>query len=169
MDGKPLEQKISEEFFLRTKGQAEDIYKNIGKVYCPYFKEEVVFNTKGLDHVKFKSWNKPRSRFDQYIRLKLLYLSPEILKRSHTVQGVWVTKGWERRKKYGKWEKLMVETSYYEFVAVIGKARIKIIVKEISAGPKFFWTIIPFWKTNSITNQRILHESDTEIEASDDF
>lgn len=168
MDGAPQSQPLTDEFFEKTKTKAEEEYKKLEKIYCPYFKGEVLFNVKGLDHVKSKEWGKARNRFDQYLRLKLLYLAPTILEQSHTVQGIWKTKGWERRKRYGKWEKVMIEVSYYEFVAVTGKVRIKIIVKEVSGGSKFFWTIIPFWRTNPVTNQRMLHENDTEAEAADD-
>jgi hypothetical protein len=41
---------------------------------------------------------------------------------------------WERQKKYGQWEKRLKEVVYHEFVAVIGKVRIKVIVKTITRG-----------------------------------
>jgi hypothetical protein len=48
--------------------------------------------------------------------------------------------------------------TYYEFVAVVDKVRIKVIVKELTGGERFFWSIIPFWKMNKLTNQRKLHD-----------
>lgn len=153
---------IPNEHFLKIKHKAEEVYKAMPEVYCPYFKDKVQLNAKGLDHIKNKKWNKPRSRWDQYLRFKLLYLMPEILKQSHTLQGIWQTHEWERQKRHGIWEKRMKRVTYYEFIAVIGKSRIKIIVKEIEGGLKYFWSIIPFWKTNNVTQEKVLHEGNLE-------
>jgi hypothetical protein len=66
---------VTEEKFEKVKLQAEQEYKEIGKVKCPYFNDYVHFNTEGFDHILFKSWNKPRLREEQYVRLKLLPLT----------------------------------------------------------------------------------------------
>ncbi len=160
MEGKPKREEIPQEIFDKVKKKAEDFYMTLEPATCPYLKKKIHFNVKGLDHIKFKDWNKPRIAFDQFQRLKLIHLIPQVLCESHTVQGKWVTKDWERQKKHGKWQKTMKEVTYYEFVAVIENARVKVILKEIVGNPPFFWTIIPYWKTNEITNARILHDED---------
>lgn len=59
---------------------------------------------------------------------------------------------------------------YYGFVAITDNLRtkVKIIIKEIEGGKKFFWSIIPFWKAkkDEINNQykKILHNGDLETE-----
>ena len=58
------------EQFERIKQEAEDYYKTVNAVFCPYLKSKVNFNAKGLDHIKMKSWNKARLISDQYLRLK---------------------------------------------------------------------------------------------------
>ncbi len=73
--------------FEKTKAEAEETYKKIGEVYCPYFKELVSFNAKGLDHIKFYEFGKARPMLDQYIRLRLLSLAPKV--RSLTRHTVW--------------------------------------------------------------------------------
>ncbi len=151
--------------FNKAKTDAEKFYKNIGKVYCPYLKDNVSFNTKGLDHIKFSGWNKTRLLKDQYIRLRLLQLAPKIIRESHTLQEFFKTIRQERRKINGVWEINFTETTFYGFVAVINKCRVKIIVKEISGGKKYFWSIIPFWKNrryNDGMNKKILHEGELE-------
>ena len=165
MDGKIKSVEISDADLQKIKDKVEKLYKETQPVECPYLKDTVNFNARGLDHIKFKKWNKPRFKFDQYIRLKLFHLVPEILRRSHTVQGVWHRKEWVRQKKHGKWEKIPADVTYYEFVAVIGKVRIKAVIKEIVGGQKFFWSIIPFWKMNEITNERKLYDNDLETDA----
>jgi len=150
--------KISEEEFVSILSEAQAKYESTPEVYCPYFKERVHLNSRGFEHIRLKRWNKARGRSDQYHRLRLLHLVPEMLRSSHTVQGIWHTSEWERVKRHGKWIQILKNVSYFEFVAVLGRVRIKVVLKEIEGGAKFFWTIIPFWKMNAVTNKRILHE-----------
>ena len=77
---------IEPEKFEKNKKDSEIFYKSIGEIYCPYLSATVSFNAKGLDHIKFKEWDKARSSIEQYVRLKLLRLAPQILKCSHTLQ-----------------------------------------------------------------------------------
>ncbi len=160
MSGKPKEVEISEDLFLKTRSEGENKYRQTGPAYCPYFKEKVGFNAAGLAHTKFKDTNqRPRNKFDQYTRFKLFYLVPDILKKSGTVQGVWETKEWERQKRHGKWQKMLIDVKYYEFVAVVGKARIKVVVKKTGLeGSKLFWSIIPFWKMTENGIGKITHD-----------
>jgi len=162
MEGKLKEFTLTDEYFQKTRAKAEELYKNTSAIHCPYLKDKVYFNSKGIEHIEFKNKNRPRSKRDQFLRLKLFYLVPDILKFSHTVQGLWCRKEWERRKKHGVWEKVIKEVIYYEFVAVVGKIRIKVIIKEIVGGQKFFWSIIPFWKMNEVTKERKLYDDDIE-------
>lgn len=156
--------------FLKAKEEAENYYKTIGQIYCPYLKEKISFNTKGLEHLKFKDKNKARIISDQYIRLKLLKLAPHIIEKSNTLQDFFETKKFEQQKINSRWEYRFVKVTYYGFVAIINNARIKIIIKEIEGGNKFFWSLIPFWKNNrknsgnNFENKKILHAGDMEAD-----
>jgi len=151
-----------------TKKEAEKFYKTIGEIYCPYFKNKVAFNVKGLDHIKLKEWNKARSAVDQYIRLKLLRLTPSVLKESYTLQEFYETSKFERQKINSRWEQRLVRVSYHGFVAIVNGTRIKIIIKQVEGGTRFFWSIIPFWKSkkDDFSNKirKILHEGDLETQ-----
>jgi hypothetical protein len=149
--------------FETVRSNAEALYKSIGSVFCPYFKEKVNFNVEGLGHIKFKAWNKARSQRDQFMRLKLIRLAPEILKDSKTLQGIWETQLPIRRKRHGHWEKVFTPVAYYEFIAVLEGRRVKVIVKQIQGGEKFFWTMIPFWRMDKF-NRRILHSGNPELD-----
>ncbi len=154
------------EKFNEIKHEAEDFYNSIRSIHCPYFKEEVSFNSKGLDHLIFKSWNKTRPATDQYTRFRHLKLAPEIIRQSKTLQGLWSTQKFERiKKKTGGWEQVLKVTTYYEFIAVMeshgSKVRVKVIVKQIAGGEKFFLSIIPFWGSNK-KGERIMHSGDPE-------
>lgn len=145
------------EQFKGVKEKGEKLYKSIGEVYCPYFKEKVSFSARGLEHLKFIQREKARLEKDQYMRFKLIYLAPEVLKLSHTVQGVLETKKFERIRMQGRTENTLKPVNYFEFIAVIKRNRVRVIVKQIENGQKFFWSIIPFWGMNIETMSRILH------------
>lgn len=163
MVGKPGAFSISEDELLKKRTETEASYRMIGSVHCPFLKEKVNFNSSGLEHLKFKEHGRPRNPQDQYIRLKLLYLAPEIIRKSNTVQGYCEKKEWERQKRHGHWEQVPIDIRYNEFIAVIGKIRIKVIVKKIgSDGEYFFWSIIPFWKMRG--KDKILSEGNPTID-----
>ena len=150
--------KFTEEEFRKVKTQGEALYKSFDDVYCPYFKEKVSFGARGLEHLKFKRFEKTRHEQDQYMRFKLLNLAPEVLRRSHTLQGVFETKKFERVRIHGRTDAIIKPVTFYEFIAVIKRNRVKIIVKQIDYGDKFFWSIIPFWRMDSKSACRILHD-----------
>ena len=88
----------NQEDFEKIKTEAEAFYATIREVFCPYFKEKIAFNVKGLKHLKFKSDRQARTNNDQYARLRLLRFAPEVLNNSHTVQGIWEIKRFEEQK-----------------------------------------------------------------------
>jgi len=143
--------------FKKVKEKAEAFYKALDSVHCPYLGEKVNFNAKGLDHVKFKTWNRTRVVDDQYMRLKLIHLAPGAIKKSNTIQGYSETKEFERKKTNSRWEKVLTPVSYYEFVAILEGMRVRVIVRNVEGGQKHFWSIIPFWKMDKENGKRLLH------------
>ena len=144
--------------FKEVKERGEELYKSLGEVPCPFLKEKVSFGAQGLEHLKFKRREKARLEKDQYMRFKLLHLAPEILKSSHTLQGVLETKKLERVRTNSRTDIVLKPVTYYEFIAVLKRNRVRIIVKQIDGGQKFFWSIVPFWGMNVETMRRILHD-----------
>ena len=159
-----IKTRIDVEKFEKAKKEAEDCYKNIQEIYCPYFKEKIAFNAKGWEHIKFKGRWKARSRHDQYIRLRLISLASQIIHDSHTLQGLYETHGFEHEKRNKRWDKILRKITYYEFIAVIKRSRVRIIVKQVEDEPKYFWSIIPFWKMDSMTSKRVIHSGRPEID-----
>lgn len=150
--------------FEEMRRRQEQLYNSVGEVHCPVLQSNVAFNAKGIDHLKTKSWNRTRLIQDQYQRFKYLYLAPEIVRKSHTLQDYYETKRFERQKINSRWENRMVIVRYYGFIAILEKVRIKVIIKEVEGGNKFFWSIIPFWKVRKENNrtQKVFHEGDPE-------
>jgi len=158
---------IDIEKFNEIKEDAEEWYKKLDRADCPFLKRKVNFNAKGLDHIKFKAWNKTRPVSDQYLRLKFLRLAPKILEKSGTLQEYNETKNFERVNYGSRWQKLMVPVKYYGFVAILNySTKVKVIVKEVAGGQPYFWSIIPFWKNKKhpITEEtkKVFHEGDLE-------
>ena len=62
----------------------------------------------------------------------------------------------------------MRNVSYYEFVAILEdkqeNKRVRVVIKQIENGPKYFWSIIPFWKMDREKLNRKMHSRDLEIE-----
>ena len=148
--------------FEKMKIKGEELYKTFNKVYCPYFQEKISFNSQGLEHLKFKQREVARPDQDQYMRFKLLHLVPEILKKSNTLQGKFQTNKFERIRVHGRTDTILKLVNYFEFIALINRDRVKIIIKQIDSGEKFFWSIIPFWGMNEETKTRLFHEGSPE-------
>jgi len=153
---------FDEEKFKKVRDEAERFYKIIESIYCPYFGEKVAFNAKGLRHLKFKSDQQARSHKDQYSRFKLLKFAPEVLRRSCTVQGIWKTRRFEEQKTNSRWEHVVKNVIFYEFIAVLNSVRLKVIVKEVLGGEKHFWSVIPFWVIDKENSRRVLHSGNPE-------
>lgn len=147
-----------------VKQEAEKFYKTIGEIFCPYLKEKIYFNAKGLEHLKFNRKNHARPLEDQYMRLRLIKLAPEVLKLSHTIQGISHIKGFELMRSNSRNEMVLKSLSYYEFIAIVRDVRIRIVIKQIENGPKYFWSIIPFWKLDRETKIRKMSYGDPEVD-----
>lgn len=151
-----------EDDFVEVEKKAEEFYTSIPEVYCPYFSEKIAFNSAGFKHLKFKSDQVARSRSEQYARLKLLTLAPQVLSLSRTVQGISHTKHFERIRMHSRTDTILKPVSYYEFIAVLENVRVKVVVKQIDSGQKFFWSIIPFWKIDLMNSRRVLYSGNLE-------
>jgi len=137
--------------------KAQEFYPTIGHIHCPHLSAAVQFNIHGLEHLRRKSWNRGRSRQDQFMRLKYLRMAPTILRLSNTVQGVCHTNERIRRHRHGRWEEVFSPATYFEFVAVIEERRFKVIVKQTPGQEFMFWSLIPFWR-QSKQGTRLLHD-----------
>ncbi len=153
---------FTEQEFKNIKEKGEELYKSLGEIYCPYFKEKITFNAQGIQHLKYKQRDKARHEKDQYMRFKLMHLAPEVLKISSSVQGILETKKFEYIKFHKRLDRVLKVVTYYEFIAVIKRNRVKVIVKQTEGGKKVFWSIIPFWGMDTNTMTRLLHDGNPE-------
>jgi len=124
-------------------------YKVIQKVFCPYFKETITFNKKGLRHLKYKSERHKRNSKDAEFRLKNIRFAKIILEKTHTLQEKYSDSVFVKTKSNNKKEMVLKNCNYYCFIAIIKNQttnqdnRFKVIVRQTQGGEKHFWSIIP--------------------------
>ncbi|OGN09446.1 MAG: hypothetical protein A3C61_01225 [Candidatus Yanofskybacteria bacterium RIFCSPHIGHO2_02_FULL_39_10] len=155
---------ITDEEFEKIRSNFELGYKAIKEVRCPYFTGPVVFNAMGLEHLKFMRKNHARPRNEQLLRMRLFPLAPEIVSLSQTIQGITYTKHFENLRTNQRYQSILLPVYYYEFVAILKDKRVRVVIKQIEDGPRFFWSIIPFWKIDKNTNRRKMSYGNPEID-----
>ncbi|MDP4008140.1 MAG: hypothetical protein Q8P68_03020 [Candidatus Peregrinibacteria bacterium] len=122
----------------RVRRLKKEYYDSIRCVFCPYFAEEVTFNSKGFMHLIYIGPRKERDRVEQYLRLKLLEKGVAMLKIATVVQE------YEERIL----DKKIVR--FWGFIGIIEGAKIKVIVRQEGAGKKHFYSIFPKWTTRNL-------------------
>jgi len=155
---------MTNEEFDKFKLEFEARYKLIGEIRCPYFQEPVIFNAKGLEHLKFMRKHHARTIEEQTVRIKLFPLAQEIINTTRTIQGISHTHHFEVERTNQRSETKLLPVSYYEFVAILNEKRVRVVVKQISNGPKFFWSVIPFWKIDKNNNRRKMNYGNPELD-----
>lgn len=154
---------IDDRKFIETRNITKKQYQQIGKIRCPYLEDYVHFNNEGFEHLLFKNWNRTRSRNEQFARLKLLHLAPIIISKSHTLQEYDQRNVLVRQKINSRWEKRLKLVKYYVFIAILKEVRLKIIIKEIEGGEKFFYSLYPFWRiTKEDVKRKIFYSGNLE-------
>ena len=108
-------------------------YKNIIKIFCPYFKEDVYFTSKGFNHLIYKGDRKRRTEKEIKIRLESLKYIKEIISNSGTLQE----KDFKDEKDF-----------FYAFIAIIEDKKYKVVVSSNLENKYIFRSIIPRWKTS---------------------
>ena len=121
------------------KRKAKEIFRKTKSVKCPAFPDErISFNSKGLNHVFYRTHRRPRELRQSAIRIKLLPRAIKMLQAMPIYQDEisYVIGG---RK-----------LSFWSFEGVVDERRVKVIVRQIGSGKKHFWSVIPSWKARKI-------------------
>lgn len=134
--------------YNQLKNQTYKKYKAIGKVYCPYLKRKVVFNSHGFRHMIYRNRKNKRDRKTQLMRFQLLPKAVKLLRRTLTIQEIDTYKTRIGVKEHGVRRHKSKLVQYYGFIAIIDGWKIKVIVKKIGHGKPFFWSVIPNWITS---------------------
>lgn len=160
---------IEDEKFEKVRQEAEICYQSIEPVWCPYLKTKVHFNSEGFEHLLFKTWNRTRKQAEQYVRLRLLPIAVKIIQKSHTLQEYDERRMFVRQKINSRWEQRAKLVRYYVFIAIDAarNVRLKVVVKEIEGGEKFFWSLYPSWRVATDVNgqqRKVFYSGNLETE-----
>ncbi len=127
-------------------------YKNIKKVFCPYFKKEVECSSRGFYHLIFER-NRFRRQEDQiFLRMEAINYLKTILENSGTVQEI---------------EQFENGQIFFAFIAIIEKKKYKVVVSTTVDDRLTFRSIIPSWKTGKRDEK--LHTVDLKNSANDEI
>ena len=141
-------------------------YQKIVSVFCPALKSKVIFNAKGLHHLRYDFSGAERPKKSQYIKFLYLPKAVEIIKTSTTIQeyrrGICPV---DHPDKNGYKRTSSIE--WFGMFAIISfskKIRLRTVIRRIGAedGLYHFWSVIPFWTLSN--NQRIIGEKQIENE-----
>ena len=135
--------------YLRS--QAVGFYRDIGSVFCPYFKQEVSFTSEGLSHIKYRKSHQRHFNV-QRVRYRLLKFAPLIIEKSNTLQEFDCKELLVKIRGKGPNKKILKRVRFFGFIAIIGGWKVKVIVRQIGNGNKHFWSVIPNWKTRKTSD-----------------
>lgn len=146
-------------FELRERAAEE--YRQIGRIYCPYFQEEVHFTSEGFNHIRYRKARNERHIQVQEMRYKLLHFAPELVRltktlQEHEIQHLFVETKHNKRK-----EIVLKEIQFFGFIAILKNYKVKVIVRQVGNGQKHFWSIIPNWKTRRTKDGRRIIQQHT--------
>lgn len=130
-------------------------YKNIGKVYCPVLKEEVIFNSKGFHHLIYPN-GKMRPIKEQMYKLGILPLAIPVIKNAKKVskyEKCFVkelgkeAEFWTLKEEAGVWCNLItvilrkVGTGNITFLSIMKKKckRVNFKVQKTPSGRRWFF------------------------------
>ena len=135
--------------FQQLKIQIKQIFQETKTIYSPALKENVVFNSKGINHLLYKGSRSRRSLDRINTNLRLLPRAIHLLKQStfYQEESFYVRQG--------------TIYHFWAFEAVVDNRRIKVVVRQVGKGKKHFWRVILAWRK---TRFGILNARNTNLE-----
>ncbi|MFH1030635.1 MAG: hypothetical protein V1770_05245 [bacterium] len=151
--------------YQKIKEDALKFYGIIGQIKCPALKNEsVYFNSIGFNHLVYKKANCERSKQDQITKFKLLAKAKLIIGIATTFQEYDESLKEVIKKKYKKKIKETSTVYYWGFVAIINGYRIKVIIRQIGNGQKYFYSVIPAWAIVSYRDIKLISNCKGNLE-----
>lgn len=111
-------------------------YKNVKKVYCPILGEDIIFNSKGFYHLRYKSGGHERNRKVQMYKLGLLPLVIPVIKSAKKIHDY---KKGKYSKPLGKYYEI------WELREIVGQQNtlVSVVLRRIGNGNISFLSV---WK-----------------------
>jgi hypothetical protein len=106
-------------------------YKELKKVFCPYFQKDIEFTAYGFKHLIWKTTFGMRPSEEIRERLDSLIVLSQIVSTSGTLQEV----------------EILENKTFYGFIAIINNKKYKVVVATAKNDRLIFVSIIPKWVT----------------------
>ncbi|HEC30786.1 MAG TPA: hypothetical protein ENI66_02105 [Candidatus Yonathbacteria bacterium] len=135
-----------QEYYKKHKNKAENVFKKIDTIRCPYFEGSVTFNSDGFHHLRFLPNGRERKHKAQLLKFKLLPFAKHIIAKSGTIQEYRTQLVAVGRK--GKRDGLQKtkQAEYWGLYAIVGedkRIRIRVILRRVGDGKIIFWSVMP--------------------------
>ncbi len=126
-------------------------YSKQQEIWCPYFQCKITLNSDGFNHLQYKKNRQLRNVSEQLLKLNLLPIALEIIRKSGTLQE-YRAPVFEKIDggKNGFCKAKKVE--YWAFHSIFGRNNLKkvcVILKRIGDGKIAFWSVMPHRKFNN--------------------
>ncbi len=116
-------------------------YETFKKVFCPFLKEDVSFNSKGLRHLFYKNGQRKRSEIEVVERFNFIKNAKDILSITTTLQEK---------------EIRVVRIMFYAFIAIMEEVKLKVVIKKDGDnGGWYFYSVIPHYITSPKRDTKI--------------
>ncbi|OGF35950.1 hypothetical protein A2482_03365 [Candidatus Falkowbacteria bacterium RIFOXYC2_FULL_48_21] len=153
--------------FQNVRKKAELFYQSVGELFCPALKSKIKFNSDGFHHLRYDNSRAERSKPEQKNKLLFLKKAIVILQVATTIQEYRKTVQAVGKVRQDGFRKTSL-VEYFGFVAITNLAngiRVKVIVRKMGDGDYHFWSLMPLWRQERITNNQVARfVSSKEIE-----
>lgn len=157
-DSKITPAELAEYDLARTS--ALELYKTYGPIKCPAIKAgEVHFTAEGFNHLVYRMKKQERHKSVQIMRFRLLPFARTLLEKTTTIQEFEEYPRFVNVTHHGKREVKSVQIKDYGLVAIVGKYRIKVVVRQEGSGNVKFCSVIPAWSTQYYRGIKIVRNT----------
>ena len=119
----------------------------------------MLFSNKEFNHLVYQTKKKPRDERVQITKFSLLSKAKQLLAISTTYQE------YEediKPVKVRRHKKILHESAlikYWGLIAIIGKTRIKVVVRQTGDGKKEFYSVIPAWVARNYREIKLIENT----------
>jgi hypothetical protein len=129
-----------------SRNKAHDIYKNIGRITCPFFADELIsFPIKQFEHLLRGKSRRKRPRTQQLIRLRLVEYVQAILTSDASKALVEFRDEYEIERIVNRHGEKVLEkrtARSWAFTALIDSCEVKVVIGQIDGSKKEFLSVM---------------------------
>ena len=129
-----------------SEKRAREIYRNIGRIPCPFFNDEPVsFSSHRFDHMVRDKDRRLRPTSQRLIRLRLIEYAEALVKNQDGKVTVELRDEYEIERTVNRHGKKILEkrkAKSWGFVSEIEGSRVKLVIGQLEGGRKQFVSIM---------------------------